>query len=325
MEKNMEKNMSSLINKYKPIQLDDFENNKHIINILKTLILIDDLNILLIGNICSGKTSLLNCIIKEYYSGFSQNEYNKNILYINSLKEQGINYYRYDVKTFCQTCCTINNKKKLVILDDIDLIGNQSQQVLRNCIDKFHKNVNFICSSSNIYKVIDSIQSRLNIFKIKLFSRENLEILMKKICLNENIIMTQETENFILNISNNNIKILINYLEKFKLLNKKIEYENAIELCSNISFLTFEKLTKLIIQKDLILSIKLINSIYENGYSVIDILDNYFIYLKSCDFLDDNQKYNILPYICKYISIFHNIHEDEIELALFVNNLIKII
>ena len=148
---------------------------------------------------------------------------------------------------------------------------------------------------------------------------------MKKICLNENIIITQETENFILNISNNNIKILINYLEKFKLLNKKIEYKNAIELCSNISFLTFEKLTKLIIQKDLILSIKLINSMYENGYSVIDILDNYFIYLKSCDFLDDNQKYNILPYICKYISIFHNIHEDEIELALFVNNLIKII
>ena len=36
-------------------------------------------------------------------------------------------------------------------------------------------------------------------------------------------------------------------------------------------------------------------------------------------------KYNIIPYICKYITIFNNIHEDEIELALFTNNLIKII
>jgi len=29
--------------------------------------------------------------------------------------------------------------------------------------------------------------------------------------------------------------------------------------------------------------------------------------------------------LCKYISIFHNIHEDEIELALFTNNLFQLL
>ena len=29
--------------------------------------------------------------------------------------------------------------------------------------------------------------------------------------------------------------------------------------------------------------------------------------------------------MCKYISIFHNIHEDEIELSLFTNNLIDVL
>lgn len=314
-----------LIKKYQPINFKDYKHNKEIINILKSLILIDDLNILLIGPISSGKTSILNSIIIEYYEGFSSNEYENNILYINSLREQGINYYRNDVKIFCQTCSTIKGKKKLVILDDIDLINEQSQQVFRNCIDKYSNNVNFISSCNNVYKVIESLQSRLNILNIKSFSRENLNELINNIKKKEKIEISKEAQNFILNICNNNIKILINYLDKFKLLDIKIELENAIELCSNISFLTFNKLTKLILEKDLINSIKLINSIYENGYSVIDILDNYFIYLKSCNLLDDKQKYDVIPFICKYISIFHNIHEDEIELTLFINNLIKII
>jgi hypothetical protein len=40
---------------------------------------------------------------------------------------------------------------------------------------------------------------------------------------------------------------------------------------------------------------------------------------------DEIQKYNIIPYICKYITIFHNLHENEIELALFTNNIINIL
>ena len=89
------------------------------------------------------------------------------MLYINSLKEQGIQYYRNEVKTFCQTASSVNGKKKFIVLDDIDLINDQSQQVFRNCIDKYSHNVHFLSSCSNIQKVIDSIQSRCTIVKIK--------------------------------------------------------------------------------------------------------------------------------------------------------------
>ena len=67
----------------------------------------------------------------------------------------------------------------------------------------------------------------------------------------------------------------------------------------------------------------LIYEIYDKGYSVMDILDNYFIFVKNTNILNEEQKYKIIPFICKYISIFHNIHEDEIELSLFTNNLIN--
>jgi DNA polymerase III delta prime subunit len=321
----MEINNKLFIHKYQPIYFDDFGIDDEIIQLFKTLILMDNLNILLIGDIASGKTSLLNALIKEYYNGYTSKEYEENVLYINNLKEQGINYYRTDVKTFCQTCSNIKNKKKIVVLDDIDLINEQSQQVFRNCIDKFSHNVHFISSCSNIQKVIESLQSRLTIIKIKPLRRENLIEIINKIKKSENITIDSDAEEFIVNISNKTAKILINYMEKFKLLNEHITLSLAVKLCSNISFFSFEEYTKMIKNKKLNEAINLIYEIYDKGYSVMDILDNYFFYIKNTTLLNEIEKYNVIPYICKYITIFHNIHEDEIELALFTNNLIKIL
>ena len=258
-------------------------------------------------------------------SGYTAKKYEENVLYINNLKEQGINYYRTDVKTFCQTCSNIKNKKKIVILDDIDLINEQSQQVFRNCIDKYSHNVHFISSCSNIQKVIESLQSRFIIIKIKPLKRENLTFIINNIKTIENIDIDLDAQEFIINISNNTVKILINYMEKFKLLNQKITLQIANQLCTNISFLTFEKYTNFIINKNLIQAIKLIYEIYDKGYSVMDILDNYFIFVKNSCVINEEQKYKIIPRICKYITIFHNIHEDEIELSLFTNDLIEIL
>ena len=114
-------------------------------------------------------------------------------------------------------------------------------------------------------------------------------------------------------------------MEKFKLLNEKITLDLAIQLCSNISFLNFEDYIHLILDKKLKEAIHLIYEIYDKGYSVMDILDNFFIFMKSTNILTEDQKYMIIPYICKYISIFHNIHEDEIELSLFTNNILEIL
>jgi len=313
------------LNKYQPLYFKDFETDDEMIDILQTLIKMNNLNILFIGDIGSGKTTFLNAAIKEYYKGFTYHQYQDNILHINSLKEQGINYYRNDVKTFCQTCSSINGKKKTIVLDDIDIINEQSQQVFRNYIDKYSHNVHFISSCSNSQKVIESLQSRFIIIKIKPLQKHNLNKIMQKIIDFENISISSDARDFILNVSNNNSKILINYMEKFRLLNISINLELSISVCTNISFFTFEEYTALLKKGELSNAVKLLYAIYDKGYSVMDILDNYFLFVKITTLLSENQKYDIIPLICKYITVFHNIHEDEIELALFSNNLFGIL
>ncbi len=309
------------LNKYQPQLFSQFEIDSEIINILTTLINMNNLNILFIGDIGSGKTAFLNATIREYYGNANPSTYQDNILYINSLKEQGINYYRTDVKTFCQSCSSIPGKKKIVVLDDIDLINEQSQQVFRNCIDKYMHNVHFIASCTNSQKVIESLQSRLIIIKIKPLNKDNLKIIMEKIIQKEELQLTPQAQNFVLSICNNNAKILISYMEKFKLLNQIIDEELVVNVCTNISFNIFNAYTCHLKNNELKEAVTLLYSVYDKGYSVMDILDNYFLFVKFTNELTEEQKYEIIPLLCKYITIFNNIHEDEIELALFSNNL----
>jgi DNA polymerase III delta prime subunit len=310
------------INKYQPQFFNQFEQlEPNVIKLLQTLITMNNLNLLLIGDPGSGKTSLIYSIIREYY----KNNYNSdNILVLNSLKDQGISYYRNDLKIFCQTASLIPGYKKIVLLDDIDIINEQSQQVFRNCIDKYSHKVHFISSCTNVQKVIDSLQSRNIIIKINQIEDACLEKILQKIIKHENISITPDAQKFILNISNVSIRILINYLEKIKILNSHIDLSIVKLLCTNISFHIFEEYTKSITEKKLKECIKILYSLYDQGYSVMDILDNYFLFIKTSNLINETNKYKITKILCKYMTIFHNIHEDEIELSLFTNNLIEL-
>ena len=309
--------------KYKPMNLTDFEIDNNIKKLLENLISIDKLNIILTGNSGCGKSSLIKVLLKYYFK--DEENYEDNILYINSLKEQGIQYYRNDVKCFCQTTSSIYGKKKILILDDIDTINEQSQQVFRNCIDKYSNNVNFITSCTNTQKILESLQSRLLIIKIKPIERYNLEKIMTNIQKKENITITDEAKSFILNICNNSIRLLVNYLEKFKLIDKLITIDYINDICTNISFNKFEELTQeVVINKDINKGIKIIYNIFDEGYSIMDILDNYFLFIKITNLLSEENKYEIIKLIMKFITIVNDIHEHEIELAFFINNLISL-
>ena len=309
------------LKKYQPQKYADFIIDPDYIKLLKTMIDMDNLNILLIGNNGSGKTSLIEATIREYYNLDNIPKYR---LTINNLKDQGIQYYRNEVRIFSQTRSDIPMKKKVIVIDDIDLINEQSQQVFRNCIDKYSHNIHFIASCTNIQKVIDALQSRCSIIKIKPFKKDLLNKIFNKIKKNENIKIDKNAQELILNISNNSIRQIINYLEKFKLLNCNIGTKKVKEICTNISFYEFEHYTEYWLKdKNLEKAVDKIYDIYRKGYSVMDILDNYFIFIKITDIIDERTKYKIIKIICEYISIFHNVHENEIELVLFTNKLIK--
>tara|TARA_Y100000992_G_scaffold172953_1_gene116567 strand:+ start:4099 stop:5058 length:960 start_codon:yes stop_codon:yes gene_type:complete len=308
--------------KYRPKTISAFRLKPDIESILHYFITHNSLVLLLIGESGTGKTSLLECIIRNYFKDNTSEKKNENILYINSLSEQGIVYFRQEVYTFCQSKSTIQGKHKIIVLDDIDKLNEQSQQIFHSCIDKFSDKVNFILSCTNTLKTNQHILNK--VFKIKLhaFSYATLTDIMDSITTKEGIIIEDDVKDYIIQLCNYSIRMLLNYLEKFKLMNKPIDMTTCKSLITNISFSTFKTFTDMCIyEKNIKDSISLLYELYDHGYSVSDILDNYFLYIKHDTEMTEELKFKIITLICKYIIIANELHEDEIELVFFANRL----
>ena len=322
MNENNKTPQQPFISKYKPYLIEDFCMDSKLKSVLRTLLEIDDLNILFIGNSCSGKTTLLNALIREYYQlKTNQSIPENNILFINNLKEQGINFYRNEMKTFSQSHSNIYGKKKMIIIDDIDMINEQSQQVFRNYIDKYKHNVHFISVCTNIQKVIENIQSRVHIIRIHPPTQQQIGILFNKIIKEENITIDDESKQFLLTYCKDSIRTLINYMEKIYILEQPINIDLCMSLCTDISFKQFEKYIEYLKIGELNQAIQIMYDIHDFGFSVVDIYEYFFTFIKASTILTEEEKYRIIPFLCKYITIFHSVHEDVIELALFSNNL----
>ena len=109
--------------KYQPTQLDDFYFDQNLKSLIELLIFKDNMNCLFYGTTGCGKTSLIYTLLKKYYGSI---KYNENVMVINNLMEQGISYYRHDVKIFAKREVLLKIKNSCS--DDIDLISEQSHK-----------------------------------------------------------------------------------------------------------------------------------------------------------------------------------------------------
>lgn len=344
--------MTSFCLKFQPQGFDDFCMDPSLKCMLNTLMSMDHLNVLFVGDVGVGKTTYIQALIRTYYKDVPPSQYHSNVTHINSLKEQGMHFYRTDVKTFCQTCSSVPNKKKIVVLDDLDLIHEQNQQIFRNYIDKYSHNVHFIASCLNPQKVLNTIQSRFTLVKLSAPTKEQLRQKATDVIRTERLHIDDDALHQLVNMSSN-MKQLLKHLEKVYIycncsspplpLSSSLSslplmdteetketdtIDTAImnQVCTNISFEVFEQYTSMLLQGRLLDAMTLILSVYDtNGFSVIDILDNYFVFVKHTTMLSDTQKYDCIPVICKYIAVFFEIHEDEIELSFMTNKLCQVL
>lgn len=327
----------TFVAKYAPQYLRDFicednESNGRISSrdygaeyVMKTLIDIDDMNVLLVGGFNSGKTTMLYALAREYYCSSNSPLSENNVLFINNLKEQGIQFFRNDMKTFCQTHCSIPGKKKVILIDDMDSINKQSQQVFRNYIDKY-KHVCVIASCSNLQKVVESLQSRLHIVRIQPPSKLQIASMMDRIIAKEAISVDRGCREYLLERSNDNICNVINNLEKLAIYGRNgviLSKDICEKLCSTISFHQFELYLNAILSGNLREATRVIYSFYDYGYSVIDILEYFFEFVKTTRLIGEDVKYKVVPHICNSIAVFHNTHENGIELAIFTNTILQ--
>lgn len=318
--------MNSLIIKYRPKELDDFNITEYTKDLINIYLSNSKMLFLIHGGTGYGKTSLINVLLNKFYKN-DKVMIESNTILINLLKEQGINYYRNDLKNYCQ----INNlknlkEKKTIILDDLDLLNEQCQQIFNTFINNYD-NINFIISCSDKQKIKSTIINKLELIKINNISNEFIRNRLDKVLENENLNLNNNCKELLIKASNMSIPNMINNIEKLKLVMKDdlIDYNLLENVSCNIIINDMSKYIELCKSDDLKGAIDHILRMCNNGFSVIDILEEFFLYIKFHSDLDDKYKYDIIKLICKYINIFHNVHEDSIELIFLTNNIRNIL
>ena len=211
----------------------------------------------------------------------------------------------------------------MILIDDLDTVNEQSQQVFRHYIDNFSKNVHFVFVCTNIQKVIESIQSRSHTIKLKSLDKKQRRDTLDHIVLNEGIQISDEATEYLLSSCNDSVRILIGFLEKLYLHGEYIDINTCKLVCNCISVSSFESYIDAFNRKDIVTAVKILQKLYHSGYSVIDIFDYFFTFLKNTETVDDEIKYKIIPHLCKYIMIFHNYHEGPIILSFFTNRIFQ--
>lgn len=324
-----------LINKYQSLFLNNINNkDDNIHQFINKLIDVNELKIIIIGSVGSGKSTFISNILDNYYNNCDSYHVNKkdnNILYINNLKEQGISFYKSDVEIFCKSICEIKNKKKTIVLDDIELLSDQNQQIFKIHMDNYIDRINFICSSNNLNKVNKGILSHLINIKLKNIDNIILKEILTNICLKEKIFLSEVLKNNIILYSDKSIKMLINNLEKYRILeNKDIQFNIKMinnNLLDDILYNYFDICFTKNIQK----AYNILYSVFNDGYSLIDIIDYIHIYLKNninankniC--IDNNKKHQIIKILSKYTISINNSYEDAIILYFLTLDIILII
>ena len=288
---------------------------------VRTLLSLSDVpNILIVGEPGVGKSSICQNIVSRYYGPqHTPDVVRDNVLFINSLKDQGVSFYRTEVRCFCQTKGSLNTRKKIIVVDDMDTITEAGQQVFLSYIDTFKTNIIFIATCRCPSKILENIHSRVTAVQLPRFSDAFLEALSRRVLASEKIAAEEGAITAMSRRCNHSVRTLLNYLEKFRLLKTPITVALVRAHCSMVQDDYLEEMLGCIAAKDLRGAIRSAERIYAAGYSVMDTLDAIFAYVKQSECgLTEVQTYDIIQVLTKYIYLVTHAHEHPIEVYFFL-------
>ncbi len=172
------------VEKYRPKKIDDCILPNEIKSLFKDFVSNDSMpNLLLEGGAGIGKTTIAKALC---------NEMDLNALVINASENGNIDTLRTDIRDFVSTV-SLNDKHKVVILDEADYLSRATQPALRGFMEEFSNNARFILTCNFKNRILDALQSRCQVISFKIPQDEKSDLAKQflkrlvKILKNENI------------------------------------------------------------------------------------------------------------------------------------------
>lgn len=297
---------------YLPTKLKDIimPNKTEILKTLSMHIDTENMNLLFIGSNNTFKTVIIDLLAEEYYK--KKGIHNKNlIMTIDCFMDITFSNTINEIKTFCKTT---THHKKMVIINNFDIISESNQQYLKIWMDNC-KNTFFIFGCENTNKINEIIQTRITPIYLDDLNITNYSDIIQLISNKEGIII--DNINDILKYKNMTIYFIYNLFNKLKLLKKK-HINDITPYITLIDYTIFDTYFDLITNGQIKEPINILFILYDKGYSLIDIYHFMYEYIK----LSNNKfKYKIIEKLCLYIQYIYEGFDNKIMLMFYTNDL----
>lgn len=160
----------------------------------------------------TGKTSTITALAKEIYGP----NYKNMVLELNASDDRGIDVVRNQIKDFASTMQIFSRGFKLIILDEADAMTAAAQNSLRRIIERYTKNTRFCILANYSHKLNPALLSRCTRFRFNPISTEAIRERVQNVIKKENLVVTPEAEEALLNLSKGDMRRALNVLQACK-------------------------------------------------------------------------------------------------------------
>lgn len=260
--------------KYRPNKIQDVIGQEHFVIDAQNWIEMNEMpNLLLYGNSGIGKTAgaiaLSKSLLKEHFK--------ENFFEINASDDRRLETVRTTIKEIAQSGKMGNVPFKIILLDEMDGMTNDSQNALKRIMERYESNVRFIITCNNKTKIIFALQSRCANYHFKPLPFDLVSNVIQRVLSKEgHSLDIEEVEQFIYHF-NGDIRRTLTELQACVVSGTrlKIQMEKTLKDYENIVNDILNKNTEKAIDR-------LHDSIY-NGLSIQEICIGIHDYVIQCE------------------------------------------
>lgn len=247
-------------------KITNFIKNKHIPNLIIT------------GEYGIGKTTIARCIARDTLPNSSL------FMEVDVLDEKNILPITESIENFCRKKVN-QNEFKMILFDDVENMTVKLQQFVSSMMEK-QSGVVFLFTSNNMNDIIDSIQSKCITLRLDKPNDKELFEYLVNICEAEKVVYTKQGINSIICISKFDIRNCLINLQLVITTYKKVKEKTVYNICNKPQPQLVKQILMYCFKSDMINSFKMINNMWNIGYSSNDICASMFDGLRDPNFTD---------------------------------------
>lgn len=246
-----------------------------------------------------GKTTSVLCLARTLLG----NElYQEAVLELNASDERGIDVVRGEIKGFAQKKVNLPpGRHKLVILDEADSMTPGAQQALRRTMEIYSNTTRFAFACNQSNKIIEPLQSRCAILRYAKLSNEQVLKRLMEIIEQEKVEYSDDGLSALIFTAEGDMRQAVNNLQSTVAGFGFVNGDNVFKVVDSPHPITVQKMLKACTDAKLGDAMDELSTLWEKGYSCVDIVSTMFRVTKTMDALSEGKK---LEYI-KIIGFTH--------------------